>query len=523
MSKRKINIKSLKFAILMAIVLGVSIFSTTVLLGDIFVNNNRTETAAKNSATEIGNQVVMNYENYLTSMFNTITYLEVELMNNSDIEVVKNRFEVVQKSRNDIVNIILCDTNGNSMLSTGLTLNTTPEDIKNDYGHSSKYTFSSPYMIDGEYKILVGKQTMHSIGGEFEDGILLVEYNFQSLVNISKSTNLGDGGALYIINSDSSMIYSMQNGTSPDLRENQLDMVKDLIIGISILRVSEKSYSVYVQTLTNTRWKIAICSNITASYTSQLIYNISLVSVAVFVLILSIIVATFISKRVTTPIGVLEESMKKLEDGDFDIISEIDEKHSQVEIVRLNRNFNKMISEIRKLMDKVVEEQTEKRKSELKALQNQINPHFLYNTLDSIVFMAESNQVAEVKTMVVALAKFFRISISKGKPIITVAEELEHVTNYMIIESIRYKDTFTFNIECEPDCLDCLAMKLMLQPFVENSIYHGLKNLEEKGIINIKVYQKDGFLYFIVQDNGYGIRQSKIDELYERMHNKEVT
>ena len=215
--------------------------------------------------------------------------------------------------------------------------------------------------------------------------------------------------------------------------------------------------------------------------------------------------------------------MKELEDGNFDIVSTIDEKHSQEEIVRLNRNFNKMITQIRKLMEKVVEEQTEKRKSELKALQNQINPHFLYNTLDSIVFMAEANKVQEVKTMVIALAKFFRISISKGKPIITVKEELEHVNNYMIIESIRYKDTFTFKIDCDPDCEDCLAMKLMLQPFVENSIYHGLKNLEDDGLIQIRVYQKDGFLYYIVQDNGFGMRQSKIDELYERMRNKEVT
>ena len=109
------------------------------------------------------------------------------------------------------------------------------------------------------------------------------------------------------------------------------------------------------------------------------------------------------------------------------------------------------------------------------------------------------------------------------KDIITVKEELEHVKNYMIIESIRYKDTFTFTIDCDPDCEECLAMKLMLQPFVENSIYHGLKNLESEGKIHIKVYKKDDFIYYVVEDNGYGIRQEKIDELYERMHNNEVT
>ena len=524
MPKRIINnMRSLKFTIINAIILTISILVIVVILGDIMINNNRTKEAAKSSATEIGNQVVMNYENYLSSMFNTITYLEVELMNHSDIETIKNRFDVVQKSRTDIVNVILCDIDGETITATGLSLHVTPENIKEEYGSSSKYSFSSPYMIDGEYKILVGKMIMHSIGGGFEYGILLVEYNFQTLVNISKSTNLGDGGAIYILDSDYSMIYSMQNGTSPYLREKQLECISDLIIGNTILKDGNISYSIYVQTLTNTRWKIGICPNVTQAFHDQMIYDISIVGIGLFILLIAIMLATIISKRVTTPIGVLEKSMKELEDGNFDIVSKIDEKHSQVEIVRLNKNFNNMIARIKRLMDKVVEEQTAQRKSELKALQNQINPHFLYNTLDSIVFMAESGQMDEVRTMVVALAKFFRISISKGKTIITVKEELEHVKNYMIIESIRYKDTFTFHIDLEEGCEDYLAMKLMLQPFVENSIYHGLKNLEDEGIIDIKVYKEDDFLYYVVKDNGYGMRKSKIDELYERMRNDDVT
>ena len=524
MPKRIINnMRSLKFTIINAIILTISILVIVVILGDIMINNNRTKEAAKSSATEIGNQVVMNYENYLSSMFNTITYLEVELMNHSDIETIKNRFDVVQKSRTDIVNVILCDIDGETITATGLSLHVTPENIKEEYGSSSKYSFSSPYMIDGEYKILVGKMIMHSIGGGFEYGILLVEYNFQTLVNISKSTNLGDGGAIYILDSDYSMIYSMQNGTSPYLRDKQLECISDLIIGNTILKDGNISYSIYVQTLTNTRWKIGICPNVTQAFHDQMIYDISIVGIGLFILLIAIMLATIISKRVTTPIGVLEKSMKELEDGNFDIVSKIDEKHSQVEIVRLNKNFNNMIARIKRLMDKVVEEQTAQRKSELKALQNQINPHFLYNTLDSIVFMAESGQMDEVRTMVVALAKFFRISISKGKTIITVKEELEHVKNYMIIESIRYKDTFTFHIDLEEGCEDFLAMKLMLQPFVENSIYHGLKNLEDEGIIDIKVYKEDDFLYYVVKDNGYGMRKSKIDELYERMRNDDVT
>ena len=157
MSKRIINFRGLRFTIVSTIVFIISIFSLAVILGDIAINNQKTEAAAKASATEIGNQIVMNYENYLNSMFNTITYLEVELMNNSEDSKIASLFEIVQKSRSDIVNIILCNSEGENIVSTGISLTILPESIKMQFGSSSKYSFSSPYMIDGEYKILVGK------------------------------------------------------------------------------------------------------------------------------------------------------------------------------------------------------------------------------------------------------------------------------------------------------------------------------------------------------------------------------
>ena len=236
MSNRKINFRSLRFAIVGAIVMAVSLFSLIVLIGDSILNNNRTEENAKTTATDIGDQILMNYENYLSSMFNTFTYLEVELMNYSDMDIISNRFEVIKKSRNDIVNVILCDEEGNIKLHTGLSLYSMPKNTIKEFGSSSKYTFSSPYMIDGEYKILVGKMIMHSVGGAFEKGVLLVEYNFQSLVNISKSTNLGEGGALYILDSNYGIVYSMEDSPSPYLRSSQLDCIKDLIIGVDVLK-----------------------------------------------------------------------------------------------------------------------------------------------------------------------------------------------------------------------------------------------------------------------------------------------
>jgi two-component system sensor histidine kinase YesM len=164
-----------------------------------------------------------------------------------------------------------------------------------------------------------------------------------------------------------------------------------------------------------------------------------------------------------------------------------------------------MVSRIKFLMGQIVLEQEAKRKSEINALQAQINPHFLYNTLDSIVWMAEHEKNGDVITMVTALAKLFRISISKGKNIITVQEELEHVKNYLIIQTKRYKSKFKFEIEAQEDILNYKTLKLILQPIVENSIYHGIEYMVDEGFIKISVGVIDGKLLFQVRDNGLGM------------------
>jgi two-component system sensor histidine kinase YesM len=177
------------------------------------------------------------------------------------------------------------------------------------------------------------------------------------------------------------------------------------------------------------------------------------------------------------------------------------------------------MKQIKELMDRVVVEQNEQKKSELKALQNQINPHFLYNTLDSIVWLVENNKNEAAAKMVCALAKLFRISISKGRNIIKISDEIEHARNYLIIQSFRYQDAFDYEFIVDEKLLDKMTIKLILQPIIENSIYHGLKNKIDPGHIIIKVEQVDENIKFSVTDNGYGMRQEKIDELYQNFKN----
>ena len=199
--------------------------------------------------------------------------------------------------------------------------------------------------------------------------------------------------------------------------------------------------------------------------------------------------------------------MKKVESGNFNIDIDIDiDAQSEDEVKRLSKAFNMMVKRIQNLMEQIISEQEAKRKSELKALQAQINPHFLYNTLDSIVWMNENKDYAGVTTMVVALSQFFRISISRGKELIPVSDEIEHIKSYLTIQKIRYKNKFTFNIDAQPEALGYKTLKLILQPIVENAIYHGVEQLYDEGIINIRVSVEGETVLFQVIDNGYGIK-----------------
>lgn len=175
------------------------------------------------------------------------------------------------------------------------------------------------------------------------------------------------------------------------------------------------------------------------------------------------------------------------------------------------------------LMKEIVIEQEKKRKSEFESLQAQINPHFLYNTLDSIVWMVESERYQEAISMVTALASLFRISLSKGKNIITIQEEIEHAQNYLYIQKIRYKNRFQVKIDIASEIYECSTIKLIVQPLLENAIYHGVEYMDGEGEITIKGYLKDEDIYIDVIDNGLGMPEEEINLILRdntRVHKK---
>ena len=184
------------------------------------------------------------------------------------------------------------------------------------------------------------------------------------------------------------------------------------------------------------------------------------------------------------------------------------------EITELGMSFNIMIGRIRELLDAKIKEQENLKKAELRALQAQINPHFLYNTLDTIMWMAEAKRTEEVIEIVRALSSFFRIALSKGKDWISLRQEIEHVRSYLTIQKIRYRDILDYKIEVDENILDCIILKLTLQPLVENALYHGIKNKRNGGTITLRARRLDENLALLeVQDDGVGFTSYKLGHI----------
>jgi len=225
----------------------------------------------------------------------------------------------------------------------------------------------------------------------------------------------------------------------------------------------------------------------------------------------SVLAAWGISRSIYIPIKKLHDVTSTITKNDLQALV----THDNVdEITELGMSFNIMIGRIRELLDAKVREQENLKKAELRALQAQINPHFLYNTLDTIIWMTDSKKTNEVIEIVTALSSFFRISLSKGKDWITIGEEVERTRNYLTIQKMRYRDIMDYEIDVDEDVSGNTVLKLVLQPIVENALYHGIKNKRQGGTIIVRAKQTDEDLVSLqVEDNGIGMTAEKLAQL----------
>jgi two-component system sensor histidine kinase YesM len=225
----------------------------------------------------------------------------------------------------------------------------------------------------------------------------------------------------------------------------------------------------------------------------------------------SVIAAWAISRSIYIPIKQLHDVTTTITKNDLQALVTRDNID---EITELGMSFNIMIGKIRELLDAKMKEQENLQKAELRALQAQINPHFLYNTLDTIIWMAEAQKTDQVIEIVSALSSFFRISLSKGRDWITIGEEIERITSYLTIQRMRYRDIMDFKIEADEDVLNNTILKLILQPLVENALYHGIKNKRCGGTIIVRAKQKnENEVLLEVEDDGIGFTPEKLAQL----------
>lgn len=257
-------------------------------------------------------------------------------------------------------------------------------------------------------------------------------------------------------------------------------------------------------------YTVMTCPSVFSKDVLSSMYSVLTVMLTISVL-LCVIVASGVGRNMTKPIERMNTAMRTLQEGDLTVRIASDRED---ELGQMSRNFNIMANELEQSVQDKVEKQKELNASHIAMMQAQLNPHFLYNTLDTMKWVAKANHIPEIATMAAGLAKILRTSISK-RQFIYLKEELELVHCYVDIQKIRFNDKFTYSVEVEEGLEDCVIPKLILQPIVENSVLHGLKESEE-GNIRVRITGKDGILCIEVTDDGCGAPKERMDAINHR-------
>jgi two-component system, sensor histidine kinase YesM len=438
----------------------------------------------------------------------------------TDKQKVTALFQSIISERKDIDSIIL-------LLDDRTIVSDQPNDVFNPYAEwppaasLSETTSSGSAILSSSYvqDVIVGKfpwvitlrrdvldPTTHQ-----HRGTLLVNLDYKIIEELCNNIQLGKSGYVFIINPEGEIVYHpRQQLIYSGLKSEKIDQVKNKRNGQLTARVEGRDVLYTARTSQDTGWTVVGVSYLDELFTnrSDLEYFFAMTAIACF--FATVIISYFISVRITQPIEILRQSVQSVESGNFDIDVTVD---STDEVNGLAQDFNIAIRKIKELIFQNAKTYEDKRKHELKALQAQINPHFLYNTLDSIIWMIECEENQDAITMTSSLAKFFRMGLSRGSEIVSVQDEIEHLTSYLVIQKLRYKDRLDYTIEMNPEILSSRTLKLLLQPLAENAIYHGLKTQDRIGMLKVTGEQEGNDLIFKVIDNGTGMTRQELDDL----------
>ena len=344
-------------------------------------------------------------------------------------------------------------------------------------------------------------------------GVIIVDVSQEAVVQLCRTIRIGETGHFSIVNPDWRFIYPPgQRVTGGELSPANLHRVVTGESG-SFIESGRGPKELFVfATVARNGWKIVGRVKLQEILRSAYeIRNITL-SVVLLCMLFIVVLFFFISGALTHPLRDLKEKMAQAERGDLEVRAVASNRD---EIADLCHSFNVMIGKIKELLESSLREHENLKKYELKALQAQINPHFLYNTLDAIVWMAEANNREQVVRMTKTLSSFFRIVLSKGEEWIGFRSEVDHVESYLAIQKIRYRDILDYELDFAEELFECRILKLTLQPLVENAIYHGIKNSRGGGCVRVSGRLEDGEMRLEVADDGGGIPPDRLREVRE--------
>ena len=468
-------------------------------------------------------QVVSNYEYYFNNAIEVTNAIQIKVQNIDVLEeksAVQEYFDDIQDMKGEIISIALYDEKGDLIVSNSGYVSAEENVYENDsYQNAISEPminiFSAVGYEDDRYAFTLSRYLNYK--NEENYCVALIEFDFSKIVRQIYQSDLGENGHIVIFDRNYEVVYS----SKPEFVEEDYKATKELVLGSRSVNINNQSFNLYISTIADTSWKVSVFTNNSQVYNSLNLFIALTVATTICLGVIYLIAIYFVIKQVTNPLYKLQNEMNKIKDLNYEV------KHSSLtggskEIIQLEATFNDLMKRIRDLAGKLVEERDNQRKSELKALQNQINPHFLYNTLDSIIYMIDKGESQKAEQMIVALSKFFRISISRGKNIIPLKDEIEHVRNYLLIQKIRFGDQFNYTINVSSGLEGYYCMKLILQPIVENAIEHGLNDAQSGGRIDIKAYIYGEFIVLEVTDNGYGISSEKLKEIEKSFQDKNI-
>lgn len=484
----------------------------------------------------ITKQINQNIDSYITYMDNIVSvisgsedaqyYLFRESSDRGHEKRLLEQFRIILKGRSDIKNIGLVCDEGNSLFNTGYQTENPDLDLSTQEwykkavesrGESILTSSHVQHVIEGErpWVITMSRGIANLVGSRASKGAVFIDLNYSAISELCDQNSIGDKGYVFIVDQDGNIVYHpQQQQLYNELQTENIDAVMNAKTDTVTVGKGEHEKIYTISRSEKTGWTVVGCMNVAellkGSRQAQRVYVVC----AAGLIVLALILSRLLARNITYPIQRLRDSMKKVQTGEFPTIDL--EVSSENEIGSLTKSFNVMTHRIQELMAQNIHEQEQKRKSELKALQSQINPHFLYNTLDSIIWMAEGKKNEEVVLMTASLARFLRQSISNEDELVSIGQEAEYARSYLTIQKMRYKDKLEFQIDISPAIFGVKIIKLVLQPIIENAIYHGLKYKDSKGFLIVRGYQEGEKAVLEVEDNGVGMDEETLSHIFEK-------